>query len=430
MTSVPAHAVGLVDVTVATDGGTSATSTADHYTYVTAPTVTAVAPARGPVAGGNQVVITGTGFFGGTGASNVSAVKFGTTAVAGGSYLVNSDTQITVSSTPAHGAGAVDVTVTNDAGSSAANTSGCPSSSPCDQFTYVDDAQWSGWNFLAGSVTGPAVATNADGRLEAFGLSPDHTAWHTWQGTAGGAFTGSASLGGSLGSSPSVGRNADGRLEIFAQSSGGSVIHNWQNSAGGGWSGWFGLGGGIVGTPTVATDADGRLELLVLAHDNTAYHAWQTSPGSGWTGWYPLGGSLASVPSAGLNADGRLEIFAKGTDGSAVHAWQTAANAGWSGWSSLGGQISGTPSVGTNADGRLEMFVTAPDSQTFGTNLDGMVYEQVQGAVNGSWTGWSSIGGPSLVRVTTGTNLDGRIELIAQDSAGSLWHNSEPSPPT
>ena len=49
-----------VDVTVTTAGGTSPTSAADQFTYVAAPTVTAIAPASGPTAGGTVVVITGT----------------------------------------------------------------------------------------------------------------------------------------------------------------------------------------------------------------------------------------------------------------------------------------------------------------------------------------------------------------------------------
>ena len=43
---------GTVDVTVTTAGGTSATSSADHFIYTAAPTVTAVSPSAGPLAGG------------------------------------------------------------------------------------------------------------------------------------------------------------------------------------------------------------------------------------------------------------------------------------------------------------------------------------------------------------------------------------------
>ena len=50
-TSITATApagTGTVDVTVTTPGGTSATSSADQFTYVPAPTVGNVSPTSGP----------------------------------------------------------------------------------------------------------------------------------------------------------------------------------------------------------------------------------------------------------------------------------------------------------------------------------------------------------------------------------------------
>ena len=63
---------GTVDVTVTTTGGTSATSPADLFTYVPAPTVTSINPTTGPAGGGTSVTITGTNLIGAT------AVDFGT----------------------------------------------------------------------------------------------------------------------------------------------------------------------------------------------------------------------------------------------------------------------------------------------------------------------------------------------------------------
>lgn len=110
---------GMQDVTVTTAGGTSATSSADRFTYVPRPAVGSLAPSTGSALGGTSVVVTGSAF------SGVTAVKFGT--VSAGTYTVNSATQITATS-PA-GTGAVDVTVTTAGGSSA--------TSSADLFTYV-----------------------------------------------------------------------------------------------------------------------------------------------------------------------------------------------------------------------------------------------------------------------------------------------------
>ncbi|WP_212742098.1 IPT/TIG domain-containing protein, partial [Sphingomonas sp. 3F27F9] len=100
---------GTVDVTVTTPGGTSATSASDRFSYVAAPTVTAISPSSGPASGGTSVTITGTGFTGAT------AVKFGAASATG--ITVVSATSITATA-PA-GSGTVDVTVTTPGGTSA-----------------------------------------------------------------------------------------------------------------------------------------------------------------------------------------------------------------------------------------------------------------------------------------------------------------------
>ncbi|HEX3284198.1 MAG TPA: IPT/TIG domain-containing protein [Mycobacterium sp.] len=107
----PAHAAGVVNVRVTTSAGTSALVSADHFTYVAPPTVSAITPKIGPVAGGTSVAITGTNFV------HVSAVKFGSTTGTG--LVVHSSTSLTVLA-PAAAAGTVNVRVTTSYGTSAA----------------------------------------------------------------------------------------------------------------------------------------------------------------------------------------------------------------------------------------------------------------------------------------------------------------------
>ncbi len=116
----PAHAEGVVHVTVATPGGTSPVSGADEFQYLSLPVVTGVAPSAGPLAGGTQVTITGHDL----GAAGV--VRFGAAAATGLTSV--SATELTVTN-PANVAGAVDVTVTTPAGTS--------NPEPADRFTYV-----------------------------------------------------------------------------------------------------------------------------------------------------------------------------------------------------------------------------------------------------------------------------------------------------
>ena len=118
--TAPAHAAGTVDVTVTTPGGTSATNAGDQYTFVAAPTVTSVAPASGPAAGGTAVVITGTNLTGAT------AVSFGGTAAT--SFTPVNATTVNATA-PAHAAGVADVRVTTAGGQSAVVAG--------DHFTFV-----------------------------------------------------------------------------------------------------------------------------------------------------------------------------------------------------------------------------------------------------------------------------------------------------
>ncbi len=117
----PAHAAGMVDVTVRGPGGTSTVIAADQFTYVAPPlpVVTGLSLTSGSTAGGPTLVITGSGF------SAATQVAFGSTTA---SYDTRSDTAISVR-VPSHAAGVVDVTVTNPTGTSATGAA--------DHFSYV-----------------------------------------------------------------------------------------------------------------------------------------------------------------------------------------------------------------------------------------------------------------------------------------------------
>ena len=88
--TTPAHAAGAVTVLVTNTDGTSGSKTS-AFTYRNIPTVTSVTPASGPTAGGTSVVIQGTNFVSGFGATTVT---FG--GVAAASVTYNSTTNLTV----------------------------------------------------------------------------------------------------------------------------------------------------------------------------------------------------------------------------------------------------------------------------------------------------------------------------------------------
>ncbi|HET7710489.1 MAG TPA: IPT/TIG domain-containing protein, partial [Thermoanaerobaculia bacterium] len=102
----PAQEAGKVNVTVTNPDGTSATF--DGYTYQsTAPTISAISPDAGPIAGGTVVTISGSNF------QNGVTVRFGSTPAASVTFV--SSSQLTVI-TPPLSAGPVTVTVTNPNG--------------------------------------------------------------------------------------------------------------------------------------------------------------------------------------------------------------------------------------------------------------------------------------------------------------------------
>lgn len=108
--TTPAHALGLVAVSVTTPAGTS--TVPGLFTYLPlppTPLVVLVTPALGSPAGGTAVTITGTGLSGAT------AVSFGGTPAA--SFTVNSDLSISAT-TPPHALGLVAVSVTTPGGTS------------------------------------------------------------------------------------------------------------------------------------------------------------------------------------------------------------------------------------------------------------------------------------------------------------------------
>ncbi len=105
--TTPAHAAGTVDVVV-TNSDTQRGTLTQGFTYTAAsnpaPMLTGISPSSGTAAGGTAVTITGTGFLAG------AAVSLGGTPATG--VTVVSSTSITAT-TAVHGAGAVDVVVTN-----------------------------------------------------------------------------------------------------------------------------------------------------------------------------------------------------------------------------------------------------------------------------------------------------------------------------
>jgi IPT/TIG domain-containing protein len=133
----PAASAGTVDVTVVSAGGASATTSADQFTFVAAPTVSSLSPNSGSVWGGTSVTITGANF------SDATSVLFGDT---GAGFTVDGDTSITAISPPGEAPDTVRVTVTSIGGTSLAGAAA--------RFTYTSPPAITGVSPASGPVRG------------------------------------------------------------------------------------------------------------------------------------------------------------------------------------------------------------------------------------------------------------------------------------
>jgi hypothetical protein len=306
-------------------------------------------------------------------------------------------------------------------------------------------AGWMGWDELGGQFAGgsPAVGRNADGRLEVFADGPGAQGpelFHVWQMAPNSGWSSIDSLGAPPGEfldSPAVASNADGRLEAFVRvglMSSGALWHIWQLTPNGGWSHWDDLGGPVgAHLVEVTANADGRLEAFVVSSVGTLNHIWQTTPNGGWSDWDDLGkpGGIDVISaSAARNADGRLQVASIGTDNQVWQIVQTSAGGGWGGWASLGAAPKVGFSVarlGQDADGRLEVFAvgrTLPQVDT--------VWHNRQIFPGGPWLAWSDLGHPTgtgqLTGVAVGRNVDGRLDIFTSELNGRAWHIAQTAP--
>jgi hypothetical protein len=147
----------------------------------------------------------------------------------------------------------------------------------------------------------PVVARDVDGRLNVFVVQmTTRELWYRWQTTSSNSNQWSDGWNNLEGHwsprrIPAIAQNADGRLEVFMVGSDQRLHHRWQtsrNSTTGIWDWyrqWDPFGKQqwpLSSNPAVARNADGRLEVFMVGSDGQFYHTWQTSPNnsSQWSG--------------------------------------------------------------------------------------------------------------------------------------------------
>ena len=148
----PLEVAGSVDVTVTDTGGTSTVSLSDLYAYG-APVVTSVAPDAGPLAGGNYVIVAGSGFVPGMTVSFGILASTSVTVMPGGTGFY----ALVPPGTP----GPVDITVNTAQGTSA---------------TTLKDAYFYGSPAVTGLTPGTgSTAGGTSVTITGTGFAPDST---------------------------------------------------------------------------------------------------------------------------------------------------------------------------------------------------------------------------------------------------------------
>ena len=292
-----------------------------------------------------------------------------------------------------------------------------------------------GWSIFSPSpqlVSDPGVGLNSDGRLESFATGGDGNLYHLWQTAPSSGWSGIFSLahppGVAIQGIPAVAGNADGRLEVLVRGGDGGLWHMWQIGDGGGWSAWSALstpdGGLLVTDITSGRNSDGRLEVAGVAADGLVWHIWQLAANSAWSGWERLDGAAAAgTPVIASNHDGRLEVFYLASDSATFgHTWQISPGGSWSTVAPLAGAGVADPAIVSNQDGRLEVF---------GVDLSGNPYHEWQTSPNGPWSGGPPLAQDGL-RISGGLwaaiNPDGSLAVLGEHATtGSLWANRQTS---
>lgn len=165
----------------ATAGNGTATLTVYNATvtlnFTSPPVVTSVTPTTGSILGGTSVAISGRAFTG------VTQVNFGGTAAA--TFHFNSDTSISATS-PAEGAGTVDITVVTPDGTSAVSTA--------DQFTFTKLMPVITWNPATTIIFGSSGANVLNASATPSGGTFDYSAAPTGGGATVDVTSGTTTL--------------------------------------------------------------------------------------------------------------------------------------------------------------------------------------------------------------------------------------------
>ena len=278
----------------------------------------------------------------------------------------------------------------------------------------VSAGTWSTWESLSGYLTAsPGAVSSADGRIDVFGRGSDNSLW--WRHYNNNAWSSWESLSGQLATTtgPAVSSQAAGKLDVFVIGSGDNALwhRSYNNNA---WSSWESLGGYLTASPGAVSSADGRIDVFGRGSDNALWH--RSYNNSAWSSWESLSGQLATTtgPAVSSQAAGRLDVFVIGSGDHAL--WHRSYNNNaWSSWEFLGGYLTSSPAAVSWADGRIDVFARGSDNALWHRSYN-----------NSAWSSWESLSGQ--LAPTTGpassSQAAGHLDVFVIGSDQALWHRT------
>jgi hypothetical protein len=138
------------------------------------------------------------------------------------------------------------------------------------------------------------VLRDGSGRLTVAAIGPSGVgSFHRRQSVPSGGWDDWLPLFGWSAAAPLLVTSADGRIEAFVLSPGGDRIdHRWQTAPGEDWGpgGEFGEPGTVLAaTPSAAVDATGRVHVFAVTTEGRVRTRVQARPSGGWQPWASFG---------------------------------------------------------------------------------------------------------------------------------------------
>jgi FG-GAP repeat len=194
---------------------------------------------------------------------------------------------------------------------------------------------WGPWAAAEGAIKSHiGVARQADGRLVGFGVDAAGVLWALQQTSVNGPYASWMSLGVTGFAGTPVAVAVSGGIRIFALDAAGEL--RTVLFANGALSGCTGLSDpGLTGTPAVVVYPGSVLRVFVRAADGTILTKKQDGTGTFPTAWEPLGTfTTPGSPSALISpTTGITEVVARGADGAIYNTGETVQGSGvWRDW--------------------------------------------------------------------------------------------------